>query len=99
MSIRSVMAAAAAAVLTMGTCAMGLVATTSSVNALDNNLALTPQMGFNNWNSTQCTSTFNAAMVESIADLFVSSGLKAAGYEYVNLDDCWALPNRDANGN
>src|SRR5882757_5094307 len=99
MSIRSVMAAAATAVLTMGTCAMGLVATPSSVNALDNNLALTPQMGFNNWNSTQCTSTFNEKMIEDIADLFVSSGLKAAGYEYVNLDDCWALPTRDANGN
>jgi alpha-galactosidase len=29
----------------------------------------------------------------------VANGMKAAGYEYVNVDDCWALPNRDANGN
>lgn len=67
--------------------------------ALDNGLALTPQMGFNNWNATHCGADFNEAMVEGIADLFVSSGLKDAGYQYVNLDDCWALPQRDADGN
>ena len=66
--------------------------------ALDNGLALTPQMGFNNWNATQCRPDFNEAMVKGIADLFVSSGLKDAGYEYVNLDDCWAAHDRDANG-
>ncbi|MFJ5304787.1 NPCBM/NEW2 domain-containing protein [Streptomyces sp. NPDC088350] len=60
--------------------------------------ALTPPMGFNNWNSTHCRAEFNESMVEGIADLFVAKGLKAAGYQYVNLDDCWALPNRDADG-
>ncbi|WP_443043881.1 NPCBM/NEW2 domain-containing protein [Streptomyces sp. NBC_00322] len=62
-------------------------------------LARTPQMGFNNWNSTYCGADFNEAMVKGIADTFVSQGLKAAGYTYVNIDDCWALPNRDASGN
>ncbi|MEO3753191.1 NPCBM/NEW2 domain-containing protein [Streptomyces sp. B6B3] len=62
------------------------------------NLALTPPMGFNNWNSTHCRPEFNEEMVRGIADLFVESGLKDAGYEYVNLDDCWALPERDENG-
>jgi alpha-galactosidase len=66
--------------------------------ALDNGLALTPQMGFNNWNATHCGADFNEAMVKGIADLFVSSGLKDAGYQYVNLDDCWAEHDRDANG-
>ncbi|MGW2705583.1 NPCBM/NEW2 domain-containing protein [Streptomyces sp. NPDC001340] len=61
-------------------------------------LALTPPMGFNNWNSTHCRADFNEAMVKGIADLFVAKGLKDAGYQYVNLDDCWALPNRDAEG-
>ncbi|MFJ9868987.1 NPCBM/NEW2 domain-containing protein [Streptomyces sp. NPDC101165] len=61
-------------------------------------LALTPPMGFNNWNSTHCRADFNEAMVKGIADLFVAKGLKDAGYQYVNLDDCWALPNRDADG-
>ncbi|GHH49957.1 hypothetical protein GCM10018773_46160 [Streptomyces candidus] len=61
-------------------------------------LALTPPMGFNNWNSTHCRAEFNEAMIKGIADLFVSKGLKDAGYEYVNLDDCWAKPQRDAAG-
>ncbi|WP_407639521.1 NPCBM/NEW2 domain-containing protein [Kitasatospora azatica] len=83
-----------------GALAVGLqLATAPAAMALDNGIALTPQMGFNNWNSTHCGGQFNEAMVKGIADLFVSKGLKAAGYQYVNLDDCWALPNRDASGN
>ncbi|MEV0209116.1 NPCBM/NEW2 domain-containing protein [Streptomyces sp. NPDC050788] len=66
--------------------------------ALDDGLALTPPMGFNNWNSTNCRAEFNESMVKGIADLFVEKGLKDAGYQYVNLDDCWALPERDADG-
>ncbi|MBX7550895.1 NPCBM/NEW2 domain-containing protein [Streptomyces sp. tea 10] len=69
-----------------------------AVPALADGLALTPPMGFNNWNSTHCRADFNETMVKGIADLFVAKGLKDAGYRYVNLDDCWALPNRDANG-
>ncbi|WP_327394692.1 NPCBM/NEW2 domain-containing protein [Streptomyces phaeochromogenes] len=64
----------------------------------DDGLALTPPMGFNNWNSTHCRAEFNEEMVKGIADIFVAKGLKEAGYEYVNLDDCWALPTRDTNG-
>ncbi|MDJ0347464.1 NPCBM/NEW2 domain-containing protein [Streptomyces sp. H10-C2] len=56
-------------------------------------------MGFNNWNSTHCRAEFNETMVKGIADIFVSQGLKSAGYSYVNIDDCWALPNRNAAGN
>ncbi|MEU1275880.1 NPCBM/NEW2 domain-containing protein [Streptomyces sp. NPDC005799] len=65
---------------------------------LADGLALTPPMGFNNWNSTHCRADFNESMVKGIADIFVEKGLKDAGYQYVNLDDCWALPNRDADG-
>ncbi|SEC43298.1 alpha-galactosidase [Streptomyces sp. 2231.1] len=61
-------------------------------------LAPTPPMGFNNWNSTHCRADFDEAMVKGIADLFVEKGLKDVGYRYVNLDDCWALPRRDAQG-
>ncbi|MDH6447888.1 MULTISPECIES: NPCBM/NEW2 domain-containing protein [unclassified Streptomyces] len=66
--------------------------------ALADGLALTPPMGFNNWNSTHCRAEFNESMVKGIADIFVDKGLKDAGYQYVNLDDCWALPDRDADG-
>ncbi|MFD8599437.1 NPCBM/NEW2 domain-containing protein [Kitasatospora sp. NPDC059646] len=75
------------------------LATAPPALALDNGLNLTPQMGFNNWNTTWCGSQFNEDLVKGMADLFVSKGLKAAGYQYVNLDDCWALPTRDLSGN
>ena len=66
--------------------------------ALENGLARTPPMGFNNWNATHCDADFNEAMVLGIADIFVNQGLRDVGYRYVNLDDCWALPQRDAQG-
>ncbi|MEV6054749.1 NPCBM/NEW2 domain-containing protein [Streptomyces sp. NPDC052107] len=86
-------------------CAAGLAAPAPAAPAEDpaapalaDDLALTPPMGFNNWNSTHCRADFNESMVKGIADLFVAKGLKDAGYTYVNLDDCWALPQRDAEG-
>ncbi|MEU2432005.1 NPCBM/NEW2 domain-containing protein [Streptomyces sp. NPDC007861] len=72
--------------------------TPADASPVDDGLALTPPMGFNNWNSTHCRAEFNEAMVKGIADIFVEKGLKDAGYQYVNLDDCWALPERDAEG-
>jgi len=33
-----------------------------------------------------------------MADLLVSEGYKDAGYEYVNMDDCWLATQRDAKG-
>ncbi|MGW0858863.1 glycoside hydrolase family 27 protein [Streptomyces sp. NPDC002690] len=92
---------AGAAAVTSGV-ALGVqaaaVAAAPEAAAVENGLARTPQMGFNNWNTTGCGTQFNEAMVKGIADLFVSEGLKAAGYTYVNLDDCWALPSRNASG-
>ncbi|MFD8723254.1 NPCBM/NEW2 domain-containing protein [Streptomyces sp. NPDC059629] len=94
---RVVGALAAALLCTAGLAAPAAAGGTGSATPGDG-LALTPPMGFNNWNSTHCSADFDAAMVEGIADLFVAKGLKAAGYQYVNLDDCWALPERDADG-
>lgn len=64
----------------------------------DAGLARTPPMGFNNWNATHCEADFNAKMVKATADVFVKKGLKKAGYRYINLDDCWAEQQRDADG-
>ena len=33
-----------------------------------------------------------------MADLFVSEGYKDAGYQYVNMDDCWLAKQRDSAG-
>ncbi|WP_329164776.1 NPCBM/NEW2 domain-containing protein [Streptomyces sp. NBC_01267] len=98
---RRVLGALVTALLCAGGVASPAVASTApdSVSPhLGNGLALTPPMGFNNWNSTGCSADFNETMVKGIADIFVDKGLKAAGYQYVNLDDCWAKPQRDADG-
>ncbi|MFI5913003.1 NPCBM/NEW2 domain-containing protein [Dactylosporangium sp. NPDC051541] len=59
-------------------------------------LAAVPPMGFNNWNAFGCE--VDAALIEQTADIIVSSGLRAAGYNYVNIDDCWSQKERDADG-
>ncbi|GAA3487702.1 hypothetical protein GCM10018987_17810 [Streptomyces cremeus] len=90
-----------ALVVTALVCVTGLAgspAVSAEEPQLPDGLALTPPMGFNNWNSTHCRAEFNEAMVKAIADIFVAKGLKRAGYEYVNLDDCWAKPERDRAG-
>ncbi len=75
-----------------------MVANPAPARALENGLARTPPMGFNNWNFTQCGSTFNETTIKAVADAFVAKGLRDAGYTYVNIDDCWALPQRNAQG-
>ena len=50
-------------------------------------LAKTPPMGWNSWNKFH--SAVNEAMIREIADAMVSSGMKEAGYQYVNVDDSW----------
>ena len=54
-------------------------------------------MGFNDWNAYKCN--VSAALIEQTAQYMVSSGMKAAGYQYVNIDDCWLSSARDSNGN
>ena len=58
-------------------------------------LAATPPMGWNSWNTFQCS--INETLIRGVADTFVTSGMAAAGYQYVNLDDCW-MNGRDATG-
>src|SRR5689334_8068822 len=65
-------------------------------SALSNGLALTPPMGWNSWNKFGCNVT--EQKVESVADYMVSSGLAAAGYTYVDIDDCWMAGSRDSGG-
>jgi alpha-galactosidase len=50
-------------------------------------LVPTPPMGWNSWNHFACK--VSDAIVRAQADAMVSTGMKAAGYEYVNIDDCW----------
>lgn len=59
------------------------------------NLAMTPPMGWNSWNKFGCN--INEELIKGIADQMVATGLRDAGYVYLNLDDCW-LGTRDENG-
>jgi alpha-galactosidase len=59
-------------------------------------LAPTPPMGWNSWNKFGCD--IDEELIRETADAMVSSGMKRAGYEYVNIDDCWMAPQRDAEG-
>ena len=60
-----------------------------------NGLAKTPPMGWNSWNLF--AEKVDDQTVRTMADAMVSSGMKAAGYNYVNIDDTWEGV-RDANG-
>ncbi len=62
----------------------------------DNNLARTPPMGWNSWN--HFAGRVNDQVVRQSADQLVSSGMRDAGYIYINIDDTWES-GRDANGN
>ena len=74
---------------------MGLLAPPAAAPA-----ALTPPAGWSTWNTFACT--INATLIKRSADHLVSSGLLAAGYEYILVDDCCAprppLPTYDAAG-
>lgn len=64
-------------------------------NALNNGLGRTPAMGWNTWNKYGCKITED--IIKTNAAAIVANGLDKLGYVYVNIDDCWASKNRDAN--
>lgn len=74
--------------------------------ALDNGLALTPPMGWLSWERFRCNvdckndpdNCISERLYMKMADLMVSEGFKDAGYEFVNIDDCWMAKERDSEG-
>ena len=64
--------------------------------AYNNGVALTPPMGWSSWNLFR--HRINEDIIKSIGDAMDKSGLKDAGYIYVNIDDCWQASERDENG-
>lgn len=61
-----------------------------------NGLAVTPQMGWDNWNAFACD--VDAELLETSARAIVELGLRDVGYNYVILDDCWST-GRNTSGN
>jgi alpha-galactosidase len=58
-------------------------------------IAATPPMGWNSWN--HFADKVDDATVRAAADAMVSSGMRDAGYIYVNIDDTWE-GERDSQG-
>ena len=56
-------------------------------------IQLTPPMGWNSWNTFG--PDINEAMILETADYMVESGLLDCGYNYLVIDDCWSLKERD----
>ena len=57
---------------------------------------LTPPMGWNSWNTFG--SDINEQLIFETADKMVSEGLLERGYEYLVIDDCWSLKERNEKG-
>lgn len=55
-----------------------------------------PPMGWNSWNTFGAD--INENLIRETVDSMVASGLKDCGYEYVVIDDCWSLKQRDDKG-
>jgi alpha-galactosidase len=58
-------------------------------------LAPLPPMGFNTWNKFGCN--VDERLIRETADAMVETGMLAAGYRYLVIDDCWQV-SRDTNG-
>jgi len=74
--------------------------------ALENGLARTPPMGWLAWERFRCNTDckndpencISDRLFRTMADLVVSEGYAAAGYEYINIDDCWLDKERSYTG-
>jgi len=56
-----------------------------------------PPMGWASWNSF--AAKINSSVIKAQADAMASSGLEAAGYRYINIDEGWWQGTRDGSGN
>ncbi len=81
---------AAVAAIGVMVCGSGVAQTPVSAG-----LAMTPPMGWNSWN--HFAGKVTEQDVKDAADAMVSSGMRDAGYVYVNVDDTWE-GERDAQG-
>ncbi|MEV6006939.1 ricin-type beta-trefoil lectin domain protein [Streptomyces sp. NPDC051976] len=95
-TLRRILALLFAAVLLSAAAPLLTLAAAPPAAALGNGLALTPQMGFNDWNAYGCN--VSESLIKSTALAMHDNGMQAAGYTYVNIDDCWMTHARDGGG-
>jgi alpha-galactosidase len=76
-----------------GTCALGEFCAVCPEDCDCERLAATPPMGWNSWNRFGCE--IDEQLVRETADALVDSGMRAAGYTYLNMDDCWQVSREE----
>lgn len=59
-------------------------------------MKMTPPMGWNSWNTFG--RDINEQLILDMARKISEIGLQSAGYNYIVIDDCWSLKQRDKNG-
>ncbi|THH15641.1 hypothetical protein EW146_g4866 [Bondarzewia mesenterica] len=89
--------ATTSAATTTSTATLTGIAATAPTIGPSKEVGKLPALGWNGWNAYGCE--ISADKVVAAANQFVSLGLKAAGYEYVNIDDCWAENSRNSSTN
>ncbi len=62
----------------------------------NNGVALTPPMGWSSWNTFR--NSIDEKLIKDTAEAMKKTGLLDAGYQYINLDDCWQSSMRTAEG-
>ncbi|KAF7694179.1 alpha-N-acetylgalactosaminidase [Silurus meridionalis] len=83
-----------------------LLAFSTAAQALDNGLMKTPPMGWLAWERYRCDidcdndpkNCISEVLFRDMADRLYEDGWRELGYVYINIDDCWALKKRDAQG-
>src|SRR6266581_539932 len=51
------------------------------------NVLSAPAAGYNGWNAYGCN--INEDVIKQTANAMATNGMRDAGYQYVNIDDCW----------
>ena len=74
----------------------GSVLLASAAERTLTDVAATPPMGWNSWNHYHCA--VNEAILRNMSKLYQTTGVAAAGYQYVNIDDCWQAQFRSTAG-
>ena len=70
----------------------------ATVSAQNRQIAVPlPPLGWSSWNSF--SNSVNSENVMAQARAMAANGMKAAGYQYINIDEGWWLGQRDADGN
>ncbi|XP_017155282.1 alpha-N-acetylgalactosaminidase isoform X1 [Drosophila miranda] len=83
-----------------------LIVISTSCYGLDNGLAKTPPMGWLSWERFRCNTDcvndpencISEKLFQTMTDLVVADGYASAGYEFINIDDCWLEKHRSHDG-